>query len=121
MVHTAATARITAGQLDQRLTLQARAAGVDVLGQPSGTWTTQATVWGRARPLRSRELFAAGQAQSVTDVEFTVRYRDDILPSWRILWRGVPYEMTGSPIDVDGQRQWLELLAATGVRDGRVA
>ena len=116
---TLATARITAGQLDQRLTLQSRAAGADVLGQPSGAWQTVATVWGRARPLRSRELFAAGAIENVTDVEFTIRWRSDVGHTWRVLWRGTPHDITGEPIDVDGQRQWLQLLAASGVRDGR--
>ena len=119
MVQTLATARITAGALDQRLTLQSRAAGADVLGQPSGAWQTVATVWGRARPLRSRELFAAGQVQNVSDVEFTIRWRSDVLATWRVLWRGTPHDITGAPIDVDGQRQYLQLLAASGVRDGR--
>ena len=53
-MQTAAIERITIGQLDQRLTLQSRSAGVDVLGQASGAWVTVATVWGRARPVRSR-------------------------------------------------------------------
>ena len=119
MVQTLATARITAGQLDQRLTLQRRGAGVDVLGQPSGAWTYVDEVWGKARPLRSRELFAAGQVQNVSDVEFTVRWRDDIASTWRIVWRGVPHDITGTPIDIDGQRQWMQLLASSGVRDGR--
>lgn len=118
-MHTAAIERITVGMLDQRLTLQSRAAGVDVLGQPSGAWATVAVVWGRARPLRSRELFAAGQIQAVTDIEFTVRYRSDVTAAWRVLWRGTPHDITGTPIDVDGQRQWLQLVAASGVRDGR--
>ena len=119
MSTTLANARITAGMLDQRLTLQSRAAGTDVLGNPSGAWATVTTVWGRARPLRSRELFAAGQVQNVSDVEFTVRWRDDIASTWRVLWRGVPHDITGQPIDIDGQQQWLQLLASTGVRDGR--
>lgn len=118
-MHTEAVDRITIGQLDQRLTLQSRAAGADVLGQPSGAWQTVATVWGRARPLRSRELFAAGQVQNVSDVEFTIRYRSDVRATWRLLWRGTPHDITGEPIDIDGQRQWLQLLAATGIRDGR--
>lgn len=119
MVQTASTARITAGQLDQRLTLQRRASGVDVLGQASGAWQDVATVWGKARPLRSRELFAAGQMQDVSDVEFTIRFRDDVRATWRVLWRGTPHDITGAPIDIDGQRQWLQLLASSGVRDGR--
>lgn len=118
-MQTAAIERITIGQLDQRLTLQSRAAGVDVLGQPSGSWSTVATVWGKARPLRSRELFAAGQVQNVSDIEFTIRYRSDVAATWRVLWRDVPHDITGTPIDVDGQRQWLQLVAVSGVRDGR--
>lgn len=111
--------RITAGMLTQRITLQVRAAGQDVLGQASGAWSSVADVWARARPLRSRELFAAGQVQNVTDVEFTIRWRADVRNTWRVLWRGQPYDITGEPIDVDGARIWLELLAASGVRDGR--
>lgn len=118
-MQTAAIERITIGMLDQRLTLQSRSAGVDVLGQASGAWSTVAVVWGRARPLRSRELFAAGQIQNVTDIEFTIRYRSDVAATWRVLWRGQPHDITGTPIDVDGQRQWLQLIAASGVRDGR--
>ena len=118
MTTTVATARITAGQLDQRLTLQSRAAGIDTQGQPSGAWVEQAIVWGRARPLRSRELFAAGQTQNVSDVEFTIRWRADVQTTWRVLWRGVPHDITGAPIDIDGQQQWLQLLASTGMRDG---
>lgn len=108
-----------AGMFDQRLTLQRRNDGVDVLGQPSGGWTTVTTVWGNARPLRSRELFAAGQVQNISDVEFTLNYRADVQSTWRVLWRGVPHDITGQPIDIDGQKVFMQLLAATGVRDGR--
>ena len=117
MTTTRATALITAGQLDQRLTLQSRAAGSDGRGQAAGAWLDVATVWGRARPLRSRELFAAGQVQNVSDVEFTLRWRADVRTTWRVLWRGTPHDITGEPIDIDGQQQWLQLLASTGVRD----
>ena len=118
-MQTAAIERITIGQLDQRLTLQSRSAGVDVLGQASGAWVTVATVWGRARPLRSRELFAAGQIQNVTDIEFTIRYRSDVAATWRVLWRGTPHDITGAPIDIDGGKRWLELLATTNIRNAR--
>lgn len=107
------------GQLDQRVTLQRRNDGVDVLGQASGAWATVATVWAKARPLRSRELFAAGATQNVADVEFTINYRADVRSTWRVLWRGQPHDITGQPIDIDGQRVWLQLLATSGVRDGR--
>jgi SPP1 family predicted phage head-tail adaptor len=116
---TPATARITAGHLNQQITLQQRADAQDVLGQPSGAWSAVADVWARARPLRSRELFAAGQVQNVTDVEFTIRWRADVRNTWRVIWRGQAYDITGEPIDIDGQREWLELLAASNIRDAR--
>jgi SPP1 family predicted phage head-tail adaptor len=116
---TVSTARIHAGLLTQRITLQSRAAGQDVLGQPSGAWSNVAEVWARARPLRSRELFAAGRIENITDVEFTIRWRSDVRSTWRIQWRGAAYDITGEPIDVDGQQQWLEVLTASTVRDAR--
>ena len=119
MVTTAAIARISAGDLTQRITLQSRATAQDALGNASGAWSDVATVWARARPLRSRELFAAGAIQNITDVEFTINYRADVASTWRVLWRGVPHDIIGQPIDIDGQKTWLQLLAATGLRDGR--
>lgn len=118
MSTTTATAKITAGQLDQRLTLQQRAAGQDGLGSETGAWVTVRDVWGKARPLRSRELMLVGQLQLVTDVEFVIRWAADVQSTWRVLWRGVPHDITGQPADVDGQQQWLVLLATSGVRDG---
>jgi len=105
---------IGAGDIDQRITLQSRAAGVDVLGQATGGWQDVGTVWARARPLRSRELFAAGSVGSLADVEFTIRWRSDVLTTWRVLWRGKPYEITGEPIDLGGQRKWLQMLCTSG-------
>ena len=53
-----------AGALDQRITLQARTASVDALGQGVETWVEVGTVWAKAQPLRGREFFAAGAMQS---------------------------------------------------------
>ena len=119
MSSTPATGRITAGQLSVRVKLQSPPPAIDDLGQATGAWVDVAEVWARPRPLRSRELFAAGQVQNISDVEFTIRWRADVRATWRVLWDDVPHDITGPPIDVDGQRQWLQLLASAGVRDGR--
>jgi len=108
-----------AGNLNQRITLQQRAATQDGLGQAAGVWQDVATVWGRAQPLRGREFFAAGQTQAAAEVKFTIRYRAGLLPSMRVLWRGQPHDMVAPPIEVEGGREYLELMCATGVRDGR--
>lgn len=110
---------LSAGKLTERITLQQRAAGQDALGNASGAWADVAVVWARARPLRSRELFAAGQMQDVADVEFTIRWRSDVRSTWRVLWRGQAHDITHTPIDVEARQEWLELLATSGIRDAR--
>jgi SPP1 family predicted phage head-tail adaptor len=100
------------GKLRHRIQLQAPAQTVDGLGQAVETWTTQATVWASAEPLRGREFFAAGQGQAQVDVRFVLNWRADVLPSWRVLWRGQVYAI-GAVIDTGGERVQLELMAAS--------
>lgn len=99
------------GDLRHRIELQAPGTAVDGLGQAVETWTTQANVWAAAEPLRGREFFAAGQAQAQVDVRFRINWRADVLPSWRVLWRGQAYTISAA-IDTGGQRVQLELMAA---------
>ena len=110
---------LPAGLLTQRITIQVASANVDVLGQRVDSWTTFATVWAQAQPLRGNELFAAGQTQSEAEVRFRIRYLAGVTSAMRVLWRTVPHVIVGAPIDVDGGRHTLELMCAAGVREGR--
>lgn len=110
---------MNSGLLDQRITIQQRVAAVDAAGQDNYTWVDFATVWARAEPVRGREFFAASQTQSTIDTKFTLRWREGIDSTMRVLWREVPYDIASPPIDVGGQRVSLELMCVTGVRDGR--
>lgn len=112
------TVAINAGTLRHRITLQSPPTSRDSLGQRTGSWVDVATVWADARPLSSRELFAAGQISSDITVRFRIRWRDGVLPSWRVLWRGVPHAIVGEPIDVNGEQVALDLLCTAGIRDG---
>ena len=107
---------------NQRITFQALAASEDSLGQPSGAWVdvaTDPTVWAKSAFISGRDLAAAGQLQATLDAKFIVRYRADVLPSWRVLWRGQPLDIVGEPADIDGAREWLSVACTKGVRDGR--
>lgn len=112
------TLAINAGDLRERITLQSPPTGRDSLGQRSGAWVDESTVWAAAWPLSSRELLAAGQIQSEVTVRFRIRYRAGVLPSWRVLWRGVPHAIVGDPIDVQGRQVVLDLMCTAGIRDG---
>ncbi len=112
---------VNAGSLDKRITLQQRVSGKDARGQESTSWenlATLPTVWARAEPLRGREYFAAGQVQSEVTVRFTIRYRADVEPTMRVLWRSQPYEIV-SVIDTRAEGVQLELMCMSGVRDAR--
>jgi len=106
-------------RLNHRVTLQRRSATPGALGQASTTWTDVATVWAAVEPLRGRDWFAAGQRQASADVRITVRHRADVTADMRVLWRGVPHDLSAPPIDVRGEGRYLELMCITGVRDGR--
>lgn len=115
------TVSINAGDLRHRLVLQAPPTTRDALGARSGDWVTQATVWGAAWPVSAREQIAGGQINPEVTVRFRIRYRAGVLPSWRVLWRGVPHAIVGDPIDVQGQGVALDIMATAGIRDGGAA
>lgn len=109
----------TAGELDQRITIQRRDDAQDGYGQTVEAWTDVCRCWAKAQPLRGRELFAAQQTQEQSEVRFVIRYRPDLDAAMRVLWRGQPHGITAPPIDVGARREWLELMCSTGVKDGR--
>ncbi len=105
----------TAADLDQRLTLQQRAAGTPGLGHTSLTWQDVATVWASVRPVHARDFQAADQAQASSTVRVHIRRRAGVVATMRILWDGRPWDIVGEPLPVD--REWLRFDATTGVRD----
>lgn len=112
---------IAAGLLDERVTLQQRATGLDALGQESGAWQDVATVWARVRTLKGRDLVAGGSEHATYDVVVRLRYRTDVAAGMRLLWAGQPLEIVGNPVPVDGGREALDVFCSAGIRDGRPA
>ena len=110
---------LAAGDLRERVTLQQRAETLDSIGENTGAWSDLVTVWASAEPLSGREYFAQGQQQQTIDVRFRIRYRSDVTGLLRVVWRGEPHDIVGPPINVDGRREYLELMTVKGKRDGR--
>ena len=109
---------INAGRLTERVTLQARQGTQNALGEAVGAWVDIATVWAEVAPLRGREYFASGQMQSTVEVKVTIRNRPDVVPTMRVVHRGVPHEIV-SVIDPKSEGEGLELMCTAGIRDGR--
>lgn len=109
---------LAAGKFHERVKLQAKAVTRNSIGEEVVAWADQAIVWGDVRPVRGREFFAAAQMQATVDTVISIRFRADVVPEWRVQWRGQPYDIR-SVIDVDGRRERLELMCQSGVNDGR--
>lgn len=116
---------MTAGSdLNQRIRMDERVKGENTRGEVTYTWVPWSRVpggklWAQVKPLRGREFFAAAQAQSEITTRFRLRYRDGIDESMRIYWKGEFYEIKGKPIEVDGGREWIDLMCKAGPQDGR--
>jgi SPP1 family predicted phage head-tail adaptor len=110
----------SAGELNQRVQLQQRAAGENSLGERSGAWLDfGGRLWAKAEPFTGREFLAAGAEQRTTDTRFVIRYRAGVTAALRLLWNDQPYEIV-SAVAVDGGTEWIEIMATTGARDGRL-
>lgn len=111
---------INAGDLDQFITLQQRAAGVDAHGQPNGAWSdVLVDIRAKVDTRPGQDFVGAGQEQSTLPVTFRIRYRAGVHERMRVVWRGLPYELVGQPIDVKGAKVALDLPCVHGLGDGR--
>lgn len=73
----------------------------------------------RVEPLSARDLVAAKEAQSEATARMVIRYRPDVLPTMRIIYRGQVYSIEGPPLEDDKSGQeYLTILVSKGVKDG---
>ena len=87
---------------------------------PSGTyvddWEDIATVRAEVKLISGRELLSAEAELSEITVRVWLRYRPDITPACRMVYRGLNYDIQSVIPDVKYTR--LELLCKQGVSDG---
>jgi SPP1 family predicted phage head-tail adaptor len=108
-----------AGKFDQRVTLFSRGTPtLDAAGQDDPSWIEVATVWAQRINQRSAEVLAAAQISDDVDVELHIRYRADVLTTWRLEWKGEGYDIT-SVSEFGGRNDRTRLLCRKGVKDGR--
>lgn len=57
-------------------------------------------LWSEPRFLRGRNFYTARAANIKTDVEFVIRYREDLDETMRVVYKGKNYEIEGvTPLD----------------------
>ncbi|WDL98128.1 phage head closure protein [Alicyclobacillus sp. ALC3] len=102
------------GTMRQRITFQTVSGGTDAQGFPNTGYADYVTVWanvdgGTPARIYAKEFDGAGAVQSENDLIFTVRYREDLDASMRVIYRGQPFAIIGM-VDKDGLRTWLSVM-----------
>ena len=70
-------------------------------------------------PLSAHDLIAAQAGQSEATARIVIRYRESVLSTMRILYRGQIYNIEGPPLpDKDSGREYLTIVVSTGLNDG---
>lgn len=104
-----------AGELDERVAIQARSRTPDGAGGYSEAWSTVATVWARVRPLSGRERLLGEQLEAPRNYRVTIRRRA-VTADHRLLWRGVALNVRFAPL-VGSRELYQDLDCEMGVAD----
>lgn len=111
---------LSAGRLRHRIDIQSKQQSQDpVTGEITEAWVT---VWPNVpaaiEPLSAREFIAAQAVQSQVVARITIRYRDGLDASMRILHKGKVYNPAGFLADKDSGLEYLTIPVTQGVNQG---
>lgn len=96
-----------AGQLDQRITIQALTDGQDAYGHLTQAWSDLVEVWAQYMPGAGNEKYAAAGVYAETQGRFRMRWRAGITVEHRVRFDGRNYDILA--VDEIGRRDGLEL------------
>lgn len=98
------------GQLRTVITLQTPTIGKDAGGAQSETYanaTTNPSVRAKVVFDHGAEAVQSDVKQAVQRATVTIRYRADVLATWRILMNGQPWKIISPPENVQNLNRWL--------------
>jgi len=110
-----------AGRLRHRLQLQQKVKTRDPnSGETVVEWQTQKTVSAEIAPASASEFIESGATQAQISAKITIRYRPGLdSANWRGVHKSTIYKFEGPPMpDPKSGREYLIILASTGVSDG---
>ena len=107
---------MNAGRLRQYVQLQSATETRDTSGRVNKTWATYARVYAEVLPVNARGFSSFEQpegAHMTTEITHivTIRYRDDVASTHRLVWGTRTLQFKGSPVDPTGKRHILEVQA----------
>lgn len=116
---------LAAGLLRHRVELQRRPLDsngdplLDTNGEQILDWETFATVWAQIAPASAREFVASERENSEIIGRITIRYRNDVSSTCRIVHGTTIYNIEGVLSDVDSGLEYLTLpVSANSINKG---
>ncbi|MCO7458407.1 phage head closure protein [Stenotrophomonas maltophilia] len=110
---------LPAGRLRHRVLIQQQVTTRDSDGVEQTAWVDVATVWASVEPLSAREFIQSGQTQSAVTARITMRYRDGLSPSMRLVHRGEIFNIAGLLPDKVSGLEYITIPVSAGVNDGQ--
>lgn len=110
---------LPAGKLRHRVLIQHQVTTKDGDGVEQTAWVDVDTVWASVEPLSAREFIQSGQTQSAVAARITMRYRDGLSPSMRLIHRGEIFNIAGLLPDKVSGLEYITIPVSAGVNDGR--
>lgn len=103
-----------AGLLRRYVRLEAPVATRDSMGTKGQTFAPPVLdpdVYARIQPLSGDELWKARQASARTTHKITIRYREDVDSTWRVVYQGRVFQLDSAPLDDDERNETMTFLA----------
>lgn len=98
------------GELRHRITLQKKVDVIDSDGFTTQQWQDVATVWAAVENLHGREYWEAAAIQAENTVKFTIRYRQDVDQTMRIVFKKKVYNIL-SVDNIRYRNEFIEIKA----------
>jgi SPP1 family predicted phage head-tail adaptor len=97
------------GALNRKVTIQAPPTAQDALGQPTGAWTSVATVYANIRHLNGTETIKAGAEVSAVRASIRMRRRTDVTAAMRVVLGTIVYQVQ-AVIPDETDRVYMDLV-----------
>jgi SPP1 family predicted phage head-tail adaptor len=106
------------GRLRQRITIQSRGEIRDADGGSVAAWADfAASVPAEVVPLSGREFMSATAMQDEIQARITIRYLAGVIPSMRVVFDGLNYNIVAVLPDPTARRH-INLMVNRGLNDG---
>ncbi len=110
---------VATGTLRHRVLIQQQETTRDSDGVSQTAWVDVATVWASVEPLSAREFIQSGQTQAAVTARITMRYREGMMPTMRLIHRGEIFNIAGLLPDKASGLEYITIPVSAGVNDGQ--